>query len=135
MRIAPVIYVLSAMAALSLPVLADQANPPVSFHLSSAVTAGNQQLAPGDYTIQQLPNNANVFAIYNQTENTFETLLMARPVQNMEPVNKTDVVIRNEGGTFVIDSVQIEGRDLAYEFGSPEPVVSRNRASAGRNGD
>ena len=131
MRVAPVIFVLSALAAASVPLLADETVPPVSFHLQQSVAAGDQQLAPGDYTIKQLPNSPGIFAIYGKDGTTFETFLMSQPVEYAEPVNKTDVTLRNDGGTYVLDHMQIEGRDLGYEFGTPQALASRDKERAG----
>jgi len=131
MRIAPVIFVLSALAAASVPLLAEEAVPAVSFHLQQSVTAGDQQLAPGDYTIKQLANSPGIFSIYDKNGMKFEMFLMSQPLEYSEPVNKTDVTLRNDGGTYVLDHLQIAGRDLGYEFMTPAALASRDRERVG----
>ena len=126
MRLAPVMFVLSALAATSLPVKADEMNPSISVQLPYTVTAGDLRLAPGKYVIREISGMSNIFAVYRDN-GMFETYLLARPVEYMEPLEKTDVILRSDGREFVMDQIRIEGQRLAYEFATPSAVASREK--------
>jgi len=120
-------FVLSALAATSLPVKADAMHPSISVQLPFTVSAGDLRLAPGKYVIREISGMSNIFAVYRDNGMKFETYLMARPVEYTKPLEKTNVVLRSDGREYVMDEVRIEGQGVAYEFVTPSAVASREK--------
>jgi hypothetical protein len=96
----------------------------INVHLPYTVMAGQQQLAPGDYELKLISDTARVFAVYKDGM-TFETFLMAVPAERVEPSDRTELTLLNDGRDYVLDKVWITGSTTGYEFLSPASVKER----------
>lgn len=133
MRLAPVICTLSALAVFSLPMFADM---PIDFRLPFSVNAGDKTVPPGNYELRRLGESPYVFSLYNEDQGEYEALLMARPSERPNPAAKTDVILRSDGHEYVMDRLQIAGRQYRYQFSTPPNVMSleKERAASSQSG-
>ena len=131
MRIIRVFFVLSLFAAAAFQANAQRLTT-VNVHIPYTVLIGEQRLSPGDYTIQSVVGYQNLFAVYSGP--IFEAFVKAIPMEIAHPSANTQLAVRTDGRDYVLDQMQIEGMDTAYQFFSPESVKSRQheRAAAGK---
>ena len=129
MRIAPVVCLFSVLAAAGIPAMADSSLHSVSVNLPYSVTAGDQHLAAGKYVIREISPDSSIFAVFKDGQ-TFETFLLAHPVDSLRPAEKTDVLLQSDGGEFMIDQIQVAGSNIAYDFATPPAAISRQNERA-----
>ena len=99
----------------------------LGFTFPCAVTAGSQQLAPGDHEIRPHAGREGVFELYKRDGKQAEGFLMAMPADKGVLAPHTDIVLRNEGGGYVMDQIWIKNLSRGYEFITPETLKSRER--------
>src|SRR4051794_36181749 len=82
------------------------------------VTLQNTTLAPGDYTIQQLPSAAGdsrVLLFYTDQGTKFETSAMTIPALDNKTPDDTKVVLNHVGDDYYISKIWVQGKDYGYE--------------------
>jgi hypothetical protein len=101
----------------------------VNVNLPYSVTIGDKVLQPGDYVIQQLPdqNNSRVLLIYSDNGMKFETSAMTIPTLDKTTPENTQVVLHHFGPDYYFDKIWIRGKDYGYEFPLPNNVRQRER--------
>jgi hypothetical protein len=104
----------------------------INIHLPYAVMAGQQELTPGDYSLQLISDTAKVFAVFKDGT-TFQTFLMAVPAERVVPSERTELTLRRDGGDFMLDKIWITGSTTGYEFLGPENVKSREHERRAAN--
>src|SRR4029453_2386199 len=84
----------------------------VNVNLPYSVTVADRTLPPGDYVIQQLPNQgggSRVLLIYSDNGMKFETSAMTIPALQNQTPDKTNVVLHHFGTDYYFDKVWIQG--------------------------
>jgi hypothetical protein len=133
MRIAPVVCLFSVLAAAGIPAMAEPPINSFSVNLPYSVAAGDQHLAAGKYVFREISRYSSIFAVFKDGQ-TFETFLLARPVDSVRPAEKTDVLLQSDGDEFTIDQIQVAGSNVAYEFAMPQAAISRQNERTGKSG-
>jgi hypothetical protein len=102
-----------------------QSFPALDVHIPYTVMAGQQLLSPGDYRIQPVSGDPNLFALYKDGGMAFETFLRAVPEEKLDPAQKSEIVLRSDGPEYVLDQMWVEGMERGYQFVTPQSFKSR----------
>jgi len=100
----------------------------IHVNLPYKVTLQNTTLAPGDYTIQQLPSAAGdsrVLLFYTDQGTKFETSAMTIPALDNKTPDDTKVVLNHVGDDYYISKIWVQGKDYGYELPVPELLKGR----------
>jgi len=131
MHVKNLLIAVSALATLSIPVLAQgPLYDKVIVDLPYSVTIGNKVLQPGNYVIRQNPSDGGggrVLLIYSDRGNHFETSTMTIPTLDTLTPKDTKVVLHRFGNDYFFVKIWIQGKNYGYEFPLPESVKSRER--------
>jgi hypothetical protein len=115
----------SALAAAALSVHAEQLTTLVRVNIPYSITAGSQQLPPGEYTIREISAVGHIFGLFNGDGTKLETFLPAIPMDEPTTAQKTDLTFRTEGNEHILEQLRISGMNVGYQFVTPESVKSR----------
>jgi hypothetical protein len=92
------------------------------------LTLGDKVLQPGEYTIQQLPDNgggSRVLLFYTDNGMKFETSALTIPALDINTARDTKLVLEHTGEDYYISKIWVQGKDYGYEL--PVPPALRER--------
>jgi hypothetical protein len=92
------------------------------------ITLGEKTLQPGDYTIQQLPDNgggSRVLLFYTDNGMKFETSAMTIPALDPNTARDTKLVLNHVGEDYYISKIWVQGKDYGYELPIPDRLKLR----------
>jgi len=102
----------------------------IHVNLPYKITLGDKTLQPGDYTIQQLPDNgggSRVLLFYTDNGMKFETSAMSIPALDINTARDTKLVLGHVGDDYYINKIWVQGKDYGYELPMPNGLKSRER--------
>jgi hypothetical protein len=102
----------------------------IHVNLPYTVTLGEKTLQPGDYTIQQLPDNGGggrILLFYTENGMKFETSAMTIPALDTNTARDTKLVLNHVGNDYYIDKIWVQGKDYGYELPVPKGLKSREK--------
>src|SRR5437899_2790010 len=106
----------------------------IHVNLPYKVTLGEKTLQPGDYTIQQLPDNgggSRILLFYTDNGMKFETSAMTIPTLDPDTARDTKLVLNHVGDDYYINKIWVQGKDYGYELPIPKGLKERqNEKSA-----
>ena len=125
MKIVRAFCISSALAVAALSLHAEQLVTSFRVNIPYSITAGSQQLPPGDYTIREISAVGHIFGLYNADGTKFEMFLPAIPMDEPTIAQKTDLTFRTEGNEHILEQLRISGMNVGYQFVTPESVKSK----------
>src|SRR5215831_5272361 len=102
----------------------------IQVNLPYKITLGDKVLEPGDYTIQQLPDNgggSRVLLFYTDNGMKFETSAMTIPALDPNTARDTKLILGHVGDDYYISKIWVEGKDYGYELPMPATLKSREK--------
>jgi len=113
------LLVLTAGVCLATVVGFAQMSDMVKVTLPQGVMVGTVKLPAGAYTIRDLADEGSSSSVL-QIRSDKGTMVVAEVMRISESDNKradrTEVILRREGGKYQIDKIWLEGRDHGYEL-------------------
>jgi len=100
----------------------------IHVNLPYKITLGDKTLQPGDYTIQQLPDNgggSRVLLFYTDNGMKFETSAMTIPALDINTARDTKLVLNHLGDDYYINKIWVQGKDYGYELPMPRGLKER----------
>jgi len=100
----------------------------VHVNLPYKIMLGDKTLQPGDYTIQQLPDNgggSRVLLFYTNDGMKFETSAMTIPALDINTARDTKVILNHVGEDYYINKIWVQGKDYGYELPMPKGLKDR----------
>jgi len=100
----------------------------IKVNLPYRIMLGEKTLEPGDYTIQQLPDNgggSRVLLFYTDNGMKFETSAMTIPALDINTARDTKVVLNHLGDEYYINKIWVQGKDYGYELPMPRGLKER----------
>lgn len=100
----------------------------IQVNLPYKITLGEKTLEPGDYTIQQLPDNgggSRVLLFYTDNGMKFETSAMTIPALDPNTARDTKLILGHVGDDYYIQKIWVQGKDYGYELPTPKGLKSR----------
>src|SRR5215471_8488193 len=100
----------------------------IQVNLPYKITLGDKVLEPGDYTIQQLPDNgggSRVLLFYTENGMKFETSAMTIPALDINTARDTKLVLGHIGDDYYINKIWVQGKDYGYELPMPQGLRAR----------
>jgi len=102
----------------------------IHVNLPYKITLGEKTLQPGDYTIQQLPDNgggSRVLLFYTNDGMKFETSAMTIPALDINTARDTKLILGHIGEDYYINKIWVQGKDYGYELPMPKGLKSREK--------
>jgi hypothetical protein len=124
MQIVRALCISSALAAAALSVHAEQLVTSVRVNIPYSITAGSQQLPPGEYNIREISAVGHIFGLFNADGTKFEMFLPAIPMDEPTIAEKTGLTFRTEGNEHFLEQLRIGGMNVGYQFVTPETFKS-----------
>jgi cell division septation protein DedD len=100
----------------------------IHVNLPYKIMLGDKTLEPGDYTIQQLPDQgggSRVLLFYTDNGMKFETSAMSIPALDINTARDTKVVLNHVGDDYYINKIWVQGKDYGYELPMPRGLRER----------
>jgi len=100
----------------------------IHVNLPYKIVLGEKTLEPGDYTIQQLPDNgggSRVLLFYTDNGMKFETSAMTIPALDVNTARDTKLVLNHVGDDYYINKIWVQGKDYGYELPMPKSLKDR----------
>jgi LPXTG-motif cell wall-anchored protein len=100
----------------------------IQVNIPYKITLGDKTLQPGDYTIQQLPDNgggSRVLLFYTDSGMKFETSAMTIPALDINTARDTKLVLGHVGEDYYINKIWVQGKEYGYELPVPPRLKER----------
>lgn len=115
---------MKALKTLALPALAACAlaqgpiTDKVTVNFANPVTVAGTTLAPGEYTIRQMPSNSNPRVLEFSSDDGKKIEVTATAFATLSNMTRhpTSVILKQRGGNYQIHQVWIGGKNYGYEF-------------------
>jgi len=101
----------------------------IHVNLPYSITLGEKTLQPGEYTIQQLPDQgggSRVLLFYTDNGMKFETSAMTIPALDQNTARDTKVILGHVGDDYYINKIWVQGKDYGYELPMPKALKERS---------
>jgi len=101
----------------------------IHVNLPYTITLGEKTLQPGDYTIQQLPDQgggSRVLLFYTDNGMKFETSAMTIPALDPNTARDTKLILGHVGDDYYINKIWVQGKDYGYELPMPKALKERS---------
>jgi hypothetical protein len=100
----------------------------IHVNLPYTITLGEKTLQPGDYTIQQLPDQgggSRILLFYTDNGMKFETSAMTIPTLDPDTARDTKLILGHIGNDYYINKIWVQGKDYGYELPMPKALKER----------